>query len=49
VAEIQPVAQSGLYGYGYAIRVLPKHSDALTPFVPGLILWARGRTAAAHG
>ena len=37
------VAQSGLYGY--AIRVLPKHSDALTPFMPGLNLWARGRTA----
>jgi starch phosphorylase len=44
-AKIQPVAQSGLYGY--AIRVLPKHPDALTPFMPGLILWARGRAAAA--
>jgi starch phosphorylase len=35
---IQPKARSGLYGY--AIRVLPRHPSALSPFLPGLILWA---------
>ena len=44
-SAIQPVVQSGLYGY--AIRVLPKRSDMLSPFLPGLILWAQGCTAAA--
>jgi glycogen phosphorylase len=31
-------AKSGLRGY--AIRVLPNHPDAVTSFIPGLILWA---------
>jgi glycogen phosphorylase len=30
--------RSGLRGYG--IRLLPNHPDAVTPFMPGLILWA---------
>jgi len=37
-AVVQPTARSGMYGY--AIRVLPKHSHSLSPFLPGLILWA---------
>ena len=44
-SAIQPVVQSGLYGY--AIRVLPRHVDSLSPFLPGLIAWARGSAAAA--
>jgi starch phosphorylase len=35
---IQPKVRSGLYGY--AIRVLPKHSSVQNRFLPGLILWA---------
>jgi glycogen phosphorylase len=31
-------SRSGLRGY--AIRLLPNHPDAVTPFMPGLILWA---------
>jgi starch phosphorylase len=31
-------SRSGLRGY--AIRLLPNHPDAVTPFIPGLILWA---------
>jgi starch phosphorylase len=30
--------QSGLHGY--TLRVLPRHPDLSTPFVPGLITWA---------
>ena len=26
--------------FGYAIRILPKHPDAVTPFIPLLITWA---------
>jgi starch phosphorylase len=44
-SAIPALLQSGLYGY--SIRVLPQHPDALSHFVPGLILWARGRAAAA--
>jgi hypothetical protein len=33
--------------YGYAIRVLPKNSLSLNPFLPGLILWA-GDGVAQH-
>jgi starch phosphorylase len=29
---------SGLYGY--TLRVLPRHPDLTTPFLPGLIVWA---------
>ena len=46
-SAIQPIARSGLYGY--AIRVLPRHADSLTRFLPGLILWACGRAAVAAG
>jgi len=35
---IQTSARSGLHGY--AIRVLPKHIDAVSPYLPGLIKWA---------
>ena len=38
-AVIQPSAKSGLHGY--AIRVLPRHVDFMSPFIPGLITWAR--------
>jgi starch phosphorylase len=31
-------SRSGLHGY--AIRLLPNHPDAVTPFMPGQILWA---------
>jgi starch phosphorylase len=27
--------------HGYTVRVLPHHSDLTTPFLPGLIVWAR--------
>jgi starch phosphorylase len=37
-AVVQPTARSGMYGY--AIRVLPRHAHSLSPFLPGLILWA---------
>jgi len=36
---IQPSARSGLHGY--AIRLLPKHADSVSPFLPGLIKWAQ--------
>ena len=35
---VQPTSQSGMYGYG--IRVLPRPPYSLSPFLPGLILWA---------
>ena len=38
---VQPTTRSGMYGY--AIRLLPKHPQLLTPFLPGLILWAVDR------
>jgi hypothetical protein len=25
---------------GYTIRVLPRHDDLVTPYIPGLITWA---------
>lgn len=37
---IQTGSRSGLYGY--AIRVLPKHPDLVSAFLPGRILWACG-------
>ena len=37
---IEPGSRSGLYGY--AIRVLPKHPDLVSAFLPGRILWACG-------
>lgn len=39
-------SKSGLCGY--AIRVLPKHADAVCPFFPGLITWA-GEVGVATG
>ena len=30
--------------HGYTLRVLPDHEDLVTPFLPGLIAWARGET-----
>jgi glycogen phosphorylase len=39
-SEIQPGSRSGLYGY--AIRILPKHLELVSPFLPGLILWTCG-------
>ena len=34
----EPGRHSGLHGF--TVRVLPRHPDLLTPFVPGLIAWA---------
>lgn len=34
---VQPKTRSGLYGY--AIRILPKHSHEVSPFAHGLIRW----------
>jgi starch phosphorylase len=33
-----PCEKSGLHGY--TVRVLPHHPDLVTPFLPGLIVWA---------
>ena len=35
---IVPKVHSGLHGY--TVRVLPRHVDLTTPFLPGLIAWA---------
>jgi glycogen phosphorylase len=43
---IQTSARSGLHGY--AIRVLPKHIDAVTPYLPGLIKWAPASSPVAE-
>jgi glycogen phosphorylase len=40
---VQPAARSGIYGY--AVRLLPKRSRLLNPFLPGLILWAEDRSS----
>ncbi len=45
-AVVQPSTRSGLHGY--AIRVLPKHVDSISPFVPGLITWARASSPIAE-
>jgi starch phosphorylase len=37
-ATTAPCYQSGLHGY--TVRVLPKHVDLKSPFLPGLITWA---------
>jgi glycogen phosphorylase len=34
-----PTSKSGFFGF--AIRLLPNHSDAVTPFIPLLITWAQ--------
>ena len=36
---VHPTIRSGMHGY--AIRVLPRHVDSISPFLPGLITWAR--------
>lgn len=33
--------------FGYAIRILPNHPDAVTPFIPQLITWAADSSVAA--
>jgi starch phosphorylase len=43
---VQPSARSGLHGY--AIRVLPKHMDSVSPFLPGLIKWAQASLPVAE-
>jgi len=37
-ASAIPCQKSGLHGY--TVRVLPHHPDLVTPFLPGLIVWA---------
>jgi starch phosphorylase len=37
-ADAVPCRKSGLHGY--TVRVLPSHPDLVTPFLPGLIVWA---------
>ena len=32
--------QSGFHGY--TVRVLPRHADLTSPFLPGLVVWANG-------
>jgi starch phosphorylase len=43
---VRPTARSGLHGY--AIRVLPKHADSSSLFLPGLIKWAQASTPVAE-
>jgi starch phosphorylase len=43
---IHTSARSGLHGY--AIRVLPRHIDAVSPYLPGLIKWAPASSLAAE-
>ena len=38
-------AKSGFFGY--AIRILPHHPDAVTPFIPLLITWASESSVAS--
>ena len=45
-AVVQPSARSGLHGY--AIRLLPKHADSVSPFLPGLIKWAQASSPVAE-
>jgi len=45
-AVIQPSTRSGLHGY--AIRLLPKHADSVSPFLPGIIKWAQASSPAAE-
>ena len=42
-AIVQPSSRSGLHGY--AIRVVPRNPEAVNPFIPGLIAWARTTSA----
>jgi glycogen phosphorylase len=36
-AVLKPSAKTGLHGY--SVRVLPKHPDLITSFLPGLVTW----------
>jgi glycogen phosphorylase len=36
-AVLKPSTKTGLHGY--SIRVLPRHPDLISPFLPGLITW----------
>jgi starch phosphorylase len=45
-AVLQTSTRSGLHGY--AIRVLPKHPDSVSPFLPNLISWASGSSLSAE-
>jgi len=39
--RFQATMKSGKTGFfGYTVRILPHHPDAVTPFIPGLITWA---------
>jgi len=33
--------------FGYAVRILPRHPDAVTPFIPKLITWANTASTSA--
>ena len=43
---VQTSARSGLHGY--AIRVLPRHVDAVSSYLPGLIAWAPASSPVAE-
>jgi starch phosphorylase len=43
---VQPFARSGLHGY--AIRLLPKHADSISPFLPGPMKWALASSPVAE-
>ncbi len=43
---VQPSARIGLHGY--AIRLMPKHADSVSPFPPGLSKWAQASSPAAE-
>jgi glycogen phosphorylase len=45
-AAVQPSTGSGLYGY--AIRVLPRDFEYMSPFWTGLVKWADRRTTNGH-
>jgi starch phosphorylase len=37
-SDAAPCRKSGMHGY--TVRVLPHHPDLVTPFLPGLVVWA---------
>ena len=43
---IQPSARSGMHGY--AIRLLPRHADSVSSFLPGLSKWAQASSPVAE-
>ncbi len=42
-----PVGQSGLIGF--TVRVIPRHPDLVTPYLPGLISWAEAEETTERG